>query len=123
MRTTIYNAPYNYLGENGFHSCCDLTVCRDEEKPLIVIASERPDNPGASITNAAAAIATQAFREFQGGREGLIFIEHYPEDGKEWFAKERFAQVFFETTSHEFSTPRWKHISKTDVMALIDEAH
>ena len=45
----------------GFHGClseCDLDIVRSSSKTTLVICTELPDNPGTSVTNLAAELAT-----------------------------------------------------------------
>jgi hypothetical protein len=46
----------------------------------VVIATERPDNPGTSVTNAAEELASQVCQRFDIDPDKLVWIESYPAD-------------------------------------------
>jgi len=68
---------YNYKGFSGCDSKCWIRIF-SKDLAYIVIATELPDNPGTSITNTAAALATSVAIEFDIEPERLVWIEHYP---------------------------------------------
>jgi len=87
----------------------------------VVIAYELASNEGPSVTNAAASIATQAWRQLlSNAKEGIIFVEAYkdrPRRGGE--PTERFVEVTFDLDGAALHSPRWRHIERADVEALI----
>jgi hypothetical protein len=64
---------FDYTGFFGKRATTHLTVCGK-----VVIATERDDNPGASITNAAESLWAKVREQFG---DDIIAIEHYPERG------------------------------------------
>jgi len=87
-----------------------------------LIACELRDNPGASVTNAAAQVATQAWRQLlPTAKEGIVFIEAYVDSHHTHSAPgERFAEVTFALDGDALHSPRWRHRERADVEALID---
>lgn len=51
--------PFRYWGFLNIPSRCRIRVFEPKEQPLVVLATELPDNPGTSITNFAVPFATQ----------------------------------------------------------------
>jgi hypothetical protein len=123
MRRNTFNNVYEYLGSNGYISRCHLALYETPNEPMIVIASEIPDNPGQSITNAAAVLATDVFRMFNGPKEGLIWIERYPKDGDRPIDDERYSMVSFDFSPNGFTNPKWRYIPKAEVIALVEQAY
>ncbi len=63
---------------HGREMKCDLHVTWLDDGRIVVVASERDDNPGASVTNAAEFIATWACARLELDPQLLVWIEHYP---------------------------------------------
>lgn len=86
-----------------------------------LIACELRDNPGASVTNAAAQVATQAWRQLlPTAREGIVFIEVYVDPRRMHSAMgERFAEVTFDLDGDALHSPRWRHRERAEVETLI----
>jgi len=87
----------------------------------VVLAWEEKSNPGASVTNAAAAIATQAWRRLlPQAREGIVFIEGYADPRRVRLAGgECFAEVTFDLDGDALHSPRWRHTERAEVERLI----
>jgi hypothetical protein len=66
-----FDNDYEFLAPNGFISHCHLQIYRAEGRPMLVVASELPSNPGMSVTNAAETLATDVFRAFRGCLESI----------------------------------------------------
>ena len=72
-----------FAGLHDFPSRCRLRIYEEEGKSLVAIATELPDNPGTSVTNAASIIAAQVWQMMGRPPADMTFIEHYPKDGEE----------------------------------------
>lgn len=57
---------------------CDIRVSQLPDGRALIIATERDDNNGASVTNAAEIIATLVCAQFKIAPEQMVYIEHYP---------------------------------------------
>jgi hypothetical protein len=117
----IADERFEFSGLHEFPSECRLRVFEGPGLPLVVIATERPDNPGTSITNAAELLATQVYKWLEYPARGIVFLEHYEKDGEESYAKERFALVSFIELDGQFISPKWQHISKEEVEGMIGQ--
>jgi hypothetical protein len=94
-------------------------------RQAVVIATELEDNPGTSVTNMAGPLATQVAQAFGLPLETLVWIEHYPDRGfsaGKPQCPEVFAQVTFTRTRLGLRQPRWQHLPKGQVEALIEQA-
>jgi len=75
------------------------------------------------VTNAAASIATQVWRQLlPDAKEGIIVVEAY-KDRDTWRRagepSERFAEVTFDLDGDALHSPRWRHRERTEVERLI----
>jgi len=88
-----------------------------ERRGSLPVACELRDNPGASVTNAAAQIATQAWRQLlPTAKEGIVFIEVYVDPRRMHSAPgERFAEVTFDLDDDALHSPRWRHRERAEV--------
>ena len=119
----IINEEFPYMGLGTFPSVCRLRAFEVEDAPTVVIATELPQNPGTSVTNAVQDIAVQAYKWLERPQRGITLIEHYEKDSTERYAQERFAHVMFEhTEGGRFSGSTWRVITKEEVERLIGQA-
>ena len=120
-----YDGPFSYAEPTGHAGRCWLQVYERRGALPVVLAWEEKSNPGASVTNAAAAIATQAWRQLlPQAKEGIVFIEGYVDPRHAHLAPgERFAEVTFDLDhgpdGDALHSPRWRHRERTEVEALI----
>ncbi len=66
-----YDGMFRYAGPTGHEGCCYLQVFERRGALPVIVACETKDNPGASVTNAGASIATQAWRQLLSHANGL----------------------------------------------------
>jgi hypothetical protein len=70
---------FTFKGHWGYTSRCHIRVWRGRGTLSVVMATELPDNPGTSITNAAERLAAEVWeRVLSDAREGFIWIQRYP---------------------------------------------
>jgi hypothetical protein len=103
---------------------CRIRVYQLADGVIVVIATELPDNPGASITNAAEILATDMRRWFVVPGGGLLWIEHYQDRamiGGRPQQKQSFDRVFFRWNGQQYDDPDWKPFSREQVETLIGE--
>lgn len=114
-----FDGPFTYTSASGREGRCYLSVY--ERRGSLPVACELRDNPGASVTNAAAQIATQAWRQLlPTAKEGIVFIEVYVDARRMHSAPgERFAAVTFDLDGDALHSPRWRHREQAEVERLI----
>ena len=91
--------------------------------------SERPDNPGMSVTNAAEVLATRIADALGLGPEDAVFVEHYPAErgrgepgtrrpGETWDRVTFRRVVHMGGRSCSFEDPSWRPMADADWRAL-----
>jgi hypothetical protein len=68
---------FTFTDSNGTVACCDIEVSCVPELGTLVIATERADNPGMSVTNGATTIALAVARHFMLRLEDLHYIDRW----------------------------------------------
>jgi hypothetical protein len=116
-----FDGPFTYTSASGAEGRCYLSVYEHRGALPVVLVYELASNDGPSVTNAAASIATQVWRQLlPDAKEGIIFVEAYTDTQR--LAGESsacFAEVTFDLDSNALHSPRWRHIERADVEALI----
>lgn len=69
---------FQFTGRGSVPGICSLEIIVLADDRYVVICSERADNTGPSITNAAEWIAAQVCVRHKIAPEQLVWIEHYP---------------------------------------------
>ena len=118
---------YEYTGYHGCDCVCDLEVYGN-----LVIATERGDNTGTSITNMAERLAIAICQQFDIAPGKLIWIERYTAESYEDrdTEDERLSLVQFnlnvdgfwvgKRADVKFTNPRWIPIEPLVLQALIE---
>jgi len=116
-----FDGPLTFRSASGGEGRCYLSVYERKGSLPVVIAYELASNPGPSVTNAAASIATQAWRRLlPQAKEGIIFVEAYVDPRHVHMAPgERFAEVMFDLGGDAVHSPRWRHRERAEVERLI----
>ena len=117
-----FDGPLTFTNASGVEGHCYLSVYERRGSLPVVIAYEVASNDGPSVTNAAASIATQVWRRLlPDAKEGIIFIEAYQDTRRPDRAPAvRFAEVTFDLDGAALHSPRWRHIERANVEALVD---
>ena len=116
-----FDGPFTYTSARGAEGRCYLMVYERKASLPVVIAYEVASNEGPSVTTAAASIATQVWQQIlPDAKEGIVFVEAYKDTRPiQGAPAERFAEVPFDLDSNALHSPRWRHIERADVEALI----
>jgi hypothetical protein len=121
---------FEYRGFHGFPSLCELELIPLADGRLVAIATERSDNPGTSVTNAAELLASQVCDQFRIDPDPLVWIEHYGY-GTSLFPERGYDRVTFARTDVKwgsvsakirvkdvwtvyFTTPVWWEMTESD---------
>jgi hypothetical protein len=110
----------------GFHACLSYCWLRIYTTPgqSVVLATEMPENPGTSITNAPERLSMEVTRTFRLALDTLTWIEHYPErQGSHGhpLLPESFDQVTFTHTAQGLQCPEWHRLSQAQVEAMLGQ--
>ena len=110
---------YDYSGLWDVPSKCGLKIIKKENKS-IVIATELYDiNPGTSVTEWTAPLATKISKDNSIPFNELVFIEHTRDIGSKLsFNSETFFHVSFEIDEDKLIKPKWNQLSKEDVDSM-----
>src|SRR4051812_45083933 len=112
--------PYQSMRQRA---TCQLQVLKGERHTL-VIATERNDNPGMSITNGAEELATQVVTDFSLDPLRTRFIEHYTpysyEQKKNPHDTETYDEVIFTWQDKIASSPTWRRLQTQEIAAFRD---
>jgi hypothetical protein len=127
----IFLGEFAYPGlSKAYPGRCGLSVWRHGAEPYaVVIASELPTNPGASITNAYEGLATHVLRQLwpQVPPWGTLWFEHYPpglgiEDAHHYDLV-TFAEVRKQVSGViSYYHPSWRRVSRAWVAEALGVA-
>lgn len=118
-----HEQPFSY-GAGGRMSQVQIAVYQARGELPLIVASERDDNPGPSLTNSIEDLANAVWRDLLPHAEGVQVIEHYParEPRLGPWDDETFDLVTFETeTPYAVAQPVWRSLSASDVAAMIGD--
>ena len=108
----------DFVGLHGYASACDVFVYTDTAcGRCVVVFSERPDNPGTSITNFIEHLVPLVQRELDVPSDS-IWVEHYP--ANKGVRGETYERVIFDR--YDGRLPSWHGMSVSDFNELISEA-
>ncbi len=107
-----YAGPCSYRDGLDRLCRCDLYVYRDEDA-AVVVASEREDNPGASITNTYEDLATGVWQKFGLRVDQVTWIEHYGAQAYGVRIDETFDWVTLERQGDRLVSLQWRPGSRS----------
>ena len=88
----------------------------------IIVLSELAENPGVSVTNAAAAIATEIARTYMIDLDTTIWIEHYGAFSyKGGDLDETFDRITFTWRNRTASNAEWKRLTADELHELLPD--
>lgn len=108
---------FAYTDYNRKQCVCDLDIYNGS----LVVVTERADNPGMSITNAAEIVATEivsAARDLGVDATKWLYVEHYPVS--EYHDDDTYDIVEFTWINGRASRPTWRHLPRKKFAELIN---
>jgi len=112
---------YQYEGLWGRKSVCGLMIKPNKDVTLVIATDIYDGNPGGSITEYCAELATLICNENKIPYKKLIFIQHTPEvNSKADFYAEEFYRVKFKETKFGFTNPDWQPLTREQVQEMIN---
>ena len=112
-----YSGLCSYRDARGEVCRCDLLVYRNREA-AVVIATERADNPGSSITQSYEHMATGVWQKLNLPIDHTLWIEHYRADF--WLdVDERIDFVHLEVEGARLVEPRWHRGSRHELELIL----
>src|SRR5947209_6056123 len=109
---------YHYKGGVGFPPWCYLHIYHAAvDDVAVVVCWEDPQNPGTSVTNWAAHLASAIWRE-EGCPRYFCWIEHYPEATHPGDGATCDLVQFYQRADGEFYDPQWQNVGCAAAEAL-----
>lgn len=106
---------------SGIHARCRLRIYVHNQQ-TVVLLTELPDNPGMSVTNWAAELATDIATRYKLDPNKTIWIEHYPAGAERsaTFDQVRFAwgkpaKLWQQQYALAADTPYWQRLTLEEV--------
>jgi hypothetical protein len=111
---------YHFPGLWGVPSLCGLRLARHPDRHVLVVTELFDQNPGTSVTNFCAELATRLVAERGLDPAKLVFIEHSPETGSklESYA-ESFHRVSLQRDGARLVRPDWTELTRAEVDELL----
>ena len=120
INSDYFNEVYDFLGQWDVPSCCGLKIVKNDTHTVVIATELYAENPGTSVTNFCAALATVICNDYNIVHEKMIFIVHTPDTkSKLSFMNENFFCVDFLWDGNKFTDPKWAQIAKAKVDELI----
>ena len=110
----------SYRDGHGRLCRCNLQVYRDGNT-AVVVATEREDNPGSSITNSYEYLATGVWQKLGLALKDTIWVEHYCSASYGFPIEERIDWVTLERDDHHLVSPEWRPASRHELEQLIGQ--
>ena len=112
----------SYRDGNSRLCRCDLHVYR-EGSVAVVVAHEREDNPGSSITNSYEYLATGVWKKLDLSFDQTTWIEHYCSASYGFPIEERIEWVTLKRNGARLVSPQWHPGSRQELERLIRQPH
>lgn len=101
---------------------CGLKIVAKSSKTIVIVTELYHDNPGSSVAEYCAELATIIADKNSIEPASLVFIQHNPDLGSKYaFLTESFYLVSFDLIKNTFSNPKWNKITKESVNNMINE--
>ena len=112
---------FHYLGMWNSPSVCGLkTVNRQDGKTVAIVTEIYRQNPGTSVTEWCAPLATLIMHDLKCTPENFIFLEHTPDFGSKLaFYEETFDLVTFDRDGEGLINPVWTRLSRDKVDEML----
>jgi hypothetical protein len=114
---------FDFKGMWDSPSRCGLKIVNRKDGKVLVIATEIfRQNPGTSVTEWCAPLASQVLKITGISPELFIFVEHTPDlRSKLAFYEETFDRVAFEWDGEKFINPKWSRLTREQIDAMMAE--
>jgi hypothetical protein len=111
---------YDFKGRLDISSRCGLKIVSKADATIVIITELSEDNPGTSVTECIADLASRIVRDFNLDPVTTVFIEHYPDRGSKLdHYKETFDIVRFRRDGAGFADPEWERVGRAAVDEMI----
>lgn len=69
---------FRFAGLHGNPAECGIERIALQDGRVVIVATELPDNPGTSVTNAVEILVLAVCQTFRIEAQNLVWVEHYP---------------------------------------------
>lgn len=116
-----YDEQFEFKGQWDMTSKCGLKIFDYNGKKVVVVTELYQENPGTSVTYAAASLANQICEAKGFDANNVIYIECNPDtSSKLSFYDEEFFQVTFPIVDGKFSgVPQYKQLTTDEAKEMI----
>ncbi len=116
-----YDEQFEFNGQWDMPSKCGLKIFDYNGKKVIVVTELYQENPGTSVTYAAASLVNQICEAKGFDANNVIYIECNPDtNSKLSFYDEEFFQVTFAIADGKFSgTPQYRQLTADEAKEMI----
>ncbi len=110
---------YRYPGLWDLPARCGVEILRHDTGGATVILTELPDNPGSSVTNLAATLATRlrAARLADLAPAQIRWIEHYPARGQREATFDELT-LTWDPAARTYRAPAWRRLTPDEIRQL-----
>lgn len=122
MKTTekFIDEIFDFEGLWGMPSKCGLKIIEKDDQKVVIVTELYQNNPGTSVTQAAALLAKQICTRCSILPQQLTYIEHNPGmNSKLSFYDEDFFLVEFDITDNNFSLPKWHRLTVEQIKDFV----
>ncbi|HOY30248.1 MAG TPA: hypothetical protein PKW80_00060 [Bacteroidales bacterium] len=120
INSDYFDEVYDFKGQWDVPSRCGLKIVKNEQHTVVIATELYAENPGTSVTNFCAPLATLIGFAFTIDPGKMMFIVHTPDaKSKLTFMNENFYRVDFSWDGNRFIDPKWSQIAKSRVDELI----
>lgn len=120
LNSDYFSEVYDYPGQWDVPSRCGLKMVKQTNRTVVIATELYAENPGTSVTNFCAQLATRICYDFKIEPNSLVFIVHDPDSrSKLSFLNEFFYRVDFDRDGERFVNPRWTQLGREEVNRLI----
>jgi hypothetical protein len=114
-----YDEIFDFAGQWEMPSKCGLKILNYNDKKIVIVTELYQDNPGTSVTYNGPSLAWQICKAKNIRPEEIIYIECNPNtNSKLSFYDEEFFRVDFDFENGIFINPKYKQLSKEELMDI-----
>ncbi len=115
-----YDELFDFAGQWGQPSQCGLKIIDKGERKVIIVTELYQDNPGTSVTAAAASLFRQICERKNFEPENVTYLECNPDThSKLSFYDEKYFEVRFEEVNGKTGRPSYRQLSPDEIKALL----
>lgn len=113
---------FEFQGVWDIPSKCGLRLIERHNQTIVVVSELYKENPGTSIAQVSASLATQICNAYNLDHSKIVYIEHNPEmHSKLSFYEQELFLVHFDIDNNQLGNPTWERLSPSQIAALFPQ--